>query len=92
MTLDEKMADPRRPKVAPVEYTGQWVAWNKDETNIIAHGTDVAKVRAAAIAAGHADALLEIVHRPDRVQLDAPFILRGIAIAAYGKRRDSVAA
>ncbi len=63
------MADPRRPKVAPVEYAGQWVAWNNDETDIIAHGTDVAKVRAAAIAAGRPDALLEIVHRPDRMRV-----------------------
>ena len=71
MTLDEKMTHPRRPKVAPVEYAGQWVAWNKDETDIIAHGTDVAKVRAASIAAGNPDPLLERVHCPDRPQLGA---------------------
>ena len=69
MTLDEKMADPRRPKLAPVEYAGQWVAWNKDETEIIAHGTDVAKVRAAAVAAGQTCAILEKVHLPDRMQV-----------------------
>jgi hypothetical protein len=69
MRLDEKMARPRRPKFAPVEYAGQWVAWNKAETEIIAHGTDLAKVRAAAIAAGHPDALFEVVHRPDRMRV-----------------------
>jgi hypothetical protein len=69
MTLQEKLADPRRPKPAPVEFAGQWIAWNKDQTEVIAHGTDVAKVRAEAIAAGQPDALLEVVHRPDRMRV-----------------------
>jgi hypothetical protein len=67
-----KPDDPRlkdRPRPAPVEYAGQWVAWNEDRTEIIAHGTDVAAVREAAIAAGHPMALLEKVHRPDRIHV-----------------------
>jgi len=63
MTLREKMPLPGQPQPAPMEYAGQWVAWNKDETQIIAHGTDVAKVRAAAIAAGEDDPILEKVRR-----------------------------
>jgi hypothetical protein len=40
------------------------VAWNKALTQIVAHGKDVAAVRAAAIAAGHSDAILEKVRQP----------------------------
>ena len=53
-----------RPIPAPVEFAGQWVAWNKNRTTIVAHGPDVAVVRATAIAAGHPDAILEKVRRP----------------------------
>jgi len=53
------------PKPAPVEYAGQWVAWNKKRTEVVAHGYDVAAVRAAAIAAGHQDAILQKVRQPD---------------------------
>jgi hypothetical protein len=58
---------PRRPLPAPVEFAGQWVAWNSERTEIIAQGTSVAAVRAAAIAAGQPDALLQKVSRPDQV-------------------------
>ena len=53
--------DPRRPKPAPREYAGQWVAWDKHRKNIVAHGDDVAQVRAAAEAAGHPNAVLQKV-------------------------------
>ena len=66
---DPRLNDPRRPKPAPAQYAGQWVAWNKDRTAIIAHGIDVAVVREAAIAAGHPLALLQKVHLPDRMQV-----------------------
>jgi hypothetical protein len=69
MPLKDKLAAPGRPQPAPLEYAGQWVAWNKDETQIIAHGTDVAEVRAAAIAAGEDDPILEKVRRPDRMYI-----------------------
>ena len=57
--------DPNRPQPAPVEYAGQWVAWDKSLTRIVAHGADVAAVRQAAITAGHSDAILEKVRRPE---------------------------
>lgn len=66
---DPRLSDPRRPKPAPVEYAGQWVAWNEDRTAIFAHDNDVAVVREAAIAAGQPLALLQKVHRPDRMQV-----------------------
>jgi len=55
----------RHPGPAPIEYAGQWVAWDKEQTEIVAHGRDVASVHAAAIAAGHPEAILEKVRRPD---------------------------
>ena len=69
MNLHDKLAVPSRPKVAPVEYAGQWIAWNKDETAVIAHGPNVAQVRAAANAAGESDPLLEKVHHPNRIHV-----------------------
>jgi hypothetical protein len=65
MPTKDALNDPRRPKPAPVEYAGQWVAWNKSQTEIVAHGQDVAEVRRAAVAAGHPDAVLQKVRRPD---------------------------
>lgn len=55
--------DPRWPKPAPVEYAGQWVAWNEDRTEIVAHGVEMAGVHAAAVAAGHPGAILQRVRR-----------------------------
>lgn len=56
--------NPRRPKPAPVEYAGKWVAWNCQQTEIVAHGSDVASVHRAASAAGHPDAVLQKVRDP----------------------------
>ncbi len=64
MANSEVSFDQRRPIPAPVEFGGQWIAWNKRQTEIVAHGRDVAVVRAVALAAGHADAILERVRRP----------------------------
>lgn len=67
IALPENVCDPRRRRPAPVEYAGQCVAWNKDQTAVIAHGRHVATVRAAAVAAGQREALLERVRRPDEI-------------------------
>ena len=60
---DPRLNDPRRPKAAPIEFAGLWVAWDKERTQIVAHGDDVAAVRKEAIAAGHSLPLLEKVPR-----------------------------
>ena len=52
---------PQQRPPAPEQYAGQWVAWDKDQKNIIASGSDVSKVRAEALAAGENDPLLEKV-------------------------------
>jgi hypothetical protein len=64
MPSQKVIHDPNRPPAAPIEYAGQWVAWNRKHVQIVAHGADVATVRAAAIAAGHAEAILQKVRRP----------------------------
>jgi hypothetical protein len=62
MTLEEaKRRFPHGPLPAPSEYAGQWVAWNKDRTNIVAHGASFGDVRAEAIAAGCPDPLMQRV-------------------------------
>ena len=56
--------DSIHPRPAPIEFAGQWIAWNKQRTEIVAHGETMASVHAAAIAAGHPDAILQRVRRP----------------------------
>jgi hypothetical protein len=53
------------PAPAPVEFAGQWVAWNRERTQIIAHGAEMAAVHQAAIDAGYPDAVLQRVRRPE---------------------------
>ena len=65
MPRQKNINDPQRPKPAPVEYAGQWVAWNKQRTVIVAHGMNFTEVRAAAVTAGHPDAIFQSVRRPD---------------------------
>jgi len=63
--------DLNQPMPAPVEFAGQWVAWNKQRTEIIAHGPEMARVHSAAVAAGHPDAVLQKVRRPDMLFIGA---------------------
>lgn len=65
MPTRKALDDPRRPKPAPVEYAGQWVAWNSDQTEIVAHGRQFKEVLDAARAAGYQNAILQCVPRPD---------------------------
>ena len=55
---------PRQPPPAPVEFAGQWVAWNEGRTEIIAHGKALATVHEAAKAAGHLRPILQRVRSP----------------------------
>ena len=60
---DPRLNDPQRPKAAPIQFAGKWVAWNTERTEIVADGDDVATVRAEAIEAGHPLPLMEKVPR-----------------------------
>lgn len=59
------------PLPPPVEYAGQWVAWTRDRTRIVAHGRNAGEVRTAALAAGFSDALFQKVPHPDRASIGA---------------------
>jgi hypothetical protein len=67
MRKEEILNDPRRPRPAPAEFAGQWVAWNHDHSAIIAHGKTLAEVTHAIDALGQPEALLERVRRPDEI-------------------------
>jgi hypothetical protein len=59
--------DPKRPKSAPQEYAGQWVAWDRDRTAIVAHGNSLPEVHDAAEFSGHPDATFERVPKLNEV-------------------------
>ena len=53
MTLDEFAARfPERARPVPVEYAGKWVAWNDDQSEIVAHGSELKTVRQTAAELG----------------------------------------
>ena len=58
--MSEKPRKARRA-VSIEQYSGQWIAWDRKETRILAHGRDVAEVREAAIKAGEPKPLLQKV-------------------------------
>ncbi len=51
--------DPNRPLPAPVEFAGEWVAWNHTRTEIVAHSDDLEAVYDVAAAAGHPNAVFQ---------------------------------
>ena len=62
LTLDEaKKRFPDRLPPAPLEYAGQWVAWNKEHARIVVHGRNYGEVYAEAIAAGCPTPLMQRV-------------------------------
>jgi hypothetical protein len=71
MPVPEAIHNPKRPQPAPVEYAGQWVAWNKGRTAIVARGRALADVQSDATAAGRPDAILQKVRRPDTIFIGA---------------------
>ncbi len=52
---------PDRPEPVPVEYAGEWVAWNEGHTQIVAHGANMSEVRDRAVATGCAQPVLQRV-------------------------------
>ena len=68
MTLAEvKKRFPDRPDPAPLDLAGQWIAWNEDRSEIVAHGAKFDEVRTKAIAAGFLRPLMQRV-------LGTPFV------------------
>ena len=70
MTLAEyKRKFPDRPDPIPSEFAGQWIAWNQERTQIVAHGKDCHEVYDRAIARGCSRPIMHFFH-------PAPFIGR----------------
>ena len=66
MTFEEFNARfPGRRPPTPAEHAGQWVAWNDDRTEVLAHGGNLNEVRARAVQQGCACPVLQKVpHGP----------------------------
>lgn len=62
--MNQFKIDPAAPMPAPIEFAGQWVAWNKGRTDIVAHGRHFAEVHALARAKGFPDAVFQRVRKP----------------------------
>jgi len=67
MTVKEFLARFPGQTLIPAEYAGQWIAWNEDRTQIVAHGADYSGVYQQAIDLGCARPVLHKVAR-------APFV------------------
>jgi hypothetical protein len=64
MTLHEYINKyPHRPPPIPGKYAGQWIAWDAERHQILAHGTEMSEVRNAAVQAGYPDPVLQKVPR-----------------------------
>ena len=74
---------------APFEYAGQWVAWNKEGTEIVAHGRELAAVHDAAIAAGHSDCVLEKVPKANTIFISMSRGFSSSALFASDRGRHS---
>lgn len=47
------LTEASRPRPAPAEYSGRWVAWNRAMTDILAHGDAANDAFNQALACGH---------------------------------------
>ena len=58
---------PQKPRpIVSKEFSGQWIAWNRSETRIVANGQTFTQVKEAAEQAGERNPILEKVLRADR--------------------------
>ena len=73
----KRKTEPKTLPAAPIEYAGQWVAWDKAQTEIVAHGDDLETVYEFAIEAGHPDAVFQKVPEADTYFIGGA-LLRGI--------------
>jgi hypothetical protein len=62
LTLEEcRRRFPNHPQPAPIEYAGQWVAWDGKRKNILANGANFSDVCEAVRKAGHEHAIFQRV-------------------------------
>jgi hypothetical protein len=65
MPKKDVVNDPTRPKPAPPEFAGMYVAWNDEETEIIAHAVSLEELIQQIDAMGQPEAIIERVRRLD---------------------------
>jgi len=53
------MPTDQSPPIVPIEYAGKWIAWDFDETKIIASGRSYRETLDAALATGEPRPVLE---------------------------------
>jgi hypothetical protein len=53
------MSVPQEPPIVPIEYAGKWIAWDYEQTRIIASGCTYAETIRAAQATGEKRPILE---------------------------------
>lgn len=58
---------PGRPRAAPIELAGQWVAWDKDEQHILANAVTLPELRDAVRSLGSPKVIYQHVPRPNRL-------------------------
>ena len=68
---DPRAQHPRRPTPVPVEFAGQWVAWDRHRTRVVAHGKELAQVQQATVAQGVEDAIFQKVPPADGFYIGA---------------------
>ena len=61
-------------------YAGQWVAWNRDQTAIVARGSTFDEAKRAAVDAGERELILAQVPPANRWRLSLPPILYTVAV------------
>jgi hypothetical protein len=64
MTVEEYRARfPNRRPPVPQKYAGQWLAWNEDHSEIVAHGLSLDEVSQLAAERGCADPVFQKIPR-----------------------------
>jgi len=66
--------DRRNQPRVPKEYTGKWVAWDRDETRIVATGDTFDEAKQSAAAAGQSAVLMARVPAQPRVRFGRPLL------------------
>ena len=56
--VEKEVSQQEKPPVVPKEYAGQWIAWDQEQTQIVASGRTYEEACQAAIAAGEEHPLL----------------------------------
>ena len=57
--------NPKEPPVVPRDYAGQWIAWDRRQTKIVACGRTFAEAKERAVAVGESDPVMAKAPKAD---------------------------